>query len=235
MLNPFPKQADVLINYFDSQSFESMKRQFITHDSEQSCLHEYEPKCFEDLATHFRHLSQEFDGESELSFYHAVVIILLRRGDDTTSNFERFEQLWQTQADYLLQTLSIRWLVSACDTFVDYCDNPLRQAILMNGVSVVNTLKVYETTLDLHASQPMPVAENIQQHYAKHQQLYDGLTYFRAGTDDSLYQMLRRYANFESHDPFAYHLLMTIFRRLEAQPSGFALMRELHLNKDHLW
>lgn len=191
-------------------------------------LENYETQCFDNLYQHLRYLQLEFIGHSELSFYHAVLIVLLRRGYEVTTTFKSFESLWQTQADYFFEHLSLRWLTSAVDSFIDFSPSPLRRAILMNVVSLINTLKIYETKLFLLTDNKLPIPPKVNALYAKHEGLYEGLTFFRLGSDDTLEQMRRRFLNFEQDDAFATQLLLTVFYRLHVAPSAFALIKQLH-------
>lgn len=188
----------------------------------------YETQCHDNLYRHLRYLQHEFVGQSELAFYHTLLIVLIRRGYEPLQTFTLFETLWQQQSDYLFEHLSLRWLVSAADTFIDFSDNPLRCAILMNVVSLINTLKVYETQLGLLTENTQPLAPKVDRLYAKHQGLYDGLTFFRLGSDDSLAQMRRRYARFAEQDEFATRFLLVIFVRLHHVPSAFSLIKQFH-------
>lgn len=190
--------------------------------------HHYETQSFDNLYEHLRYLQLEFIAQSELSFYHTLLIVLLRRGYQTPITFGLFEALWQAHASVLFEQLSLRWLVSAADTFIDYSDSPVRRAILLNVVSLINTLKVYETTQFLLTDNPKPDATKAKMLYAEHKGLYDGLTFFRLGSDDSLAQMKTRYQSFASQDAFATEFLLTIFRRLHDNPTAFALIKDYH-------
>lgn len=194
-----------------------------------------EPKRIRDLTAHLTRLRQEFIGTSELCFYHAILIVLIRRGYQLQDTYAKFEALWQAETDYLLQHLSTRWLISACDTFIDLSDSPVRQAILMNAVTLINTLKVYETQLDLFNTDKQMNEQKIQHHRDKHRRLYSGLTYFRIGKDDTLKHMVSRYQSFAQYDPFAVKLLMAIFNRLQHLPTAFHQLKSLHTDATSQW
>ena len=191
-------------------------------------LDNYETQCFDNLYQHLRYLQLEFIGQSELCFYHTVLIVLLRRGYEVNYTFKTFDALWQSQSDYFFDRLSLRWLVSAIDTFVDFSNNPLRQAILINAVSLINTLKIYETQLFLLTDNRQPRLPRVDALTSKHQGLYDGLTFFRLGSDDTLAQMRGRFERFAKQDKFATQFLLVIFARLHKTPSAFNLIKQFH-------
>lgn len=188
----------------------------------------YETQCHDNLYHHLRYLQLEFIGESELTFYHTLLIILIRRGYQLTRTFALFEQLWHEHCDYLIEHLPLRWLVSACDTLVDFSDSAVRRAILMNVTSIINTVKLYETKLFLLTDNTQPLPHNVDALYAKHTNWQDGLTFFRLGTDDTLEQMRRRFLRFDEDDDFATTLLLAVFYRLHDIPSAFALIKQFH-------
>lgn len=191
-------------------------------------LDNYEPQCFDNLYQHLRYLQLEFIGQSELCFYHTVLIVLLRRGYEVNYTFKTFDELWQSQSDYFFDTLSLRWLVSAADSFIDFSPSALRRAILMNVVSLINTLKAYETQQHVLVDRYLPDEYRIQALSDKHLSLYDGLTYLKLGCDDTIEQMRRRFLTFHYDDAFATRFLLKIFDRLHDNPTAYAFFKNLH-------
>lgn len=189
---------------------------------------DYEPQHFTNLYHHLRHLQLEFVGHSELAFYHALLIVLLRRGFDVERTFAEFESLWQQRAEMLFEQLSLRWLISAADTLIDQSPDPVRGAILMNAVSLINSFKIGETQRILLTDQLEPRSDQVIALSKQHRHLYDGLTYFRLGSDDTLAQMRTRYQRFAQHDAFAARFLLVIFGRIHDCPGAFALIRQFH-------
>lgn len=228
--------AETIFGYFSTLSFADMKATIITpqlqiFDSvapQADTQNHLEPKRFKDLHSHFARLQQEFIGQSLLCLYHAVLVVLLRRNFQPTSTYAAFENLWQSEFAFLTQQLSLRWLVSAADTFVDFSPSPTRQAILINVASLVNTLKVYETKLDLLGNPQTLNPDKIHAQQQQHLPLYEGLRYFRLGTDDTLANMRQRYAKFADVDKFASDFLLGVFERLQHAPTAFALLRQFH-------
>lgn len=224
--------AEPIFAYFTHLSLATMKATLITPDLQifdsEITVNASEPKRFKDLHSHFTNLQHEFLGQPLLCLYHAVLVVLLRRKFDSVNVFQAFEQLWQSEQDFLWHNLSLRWLVSSADTFVDFSPNPTRQAIFLNIPTLINTLKVYETKLDLLTDNSLPNPDKVQAYQQKHLALYDGLRHFRLGTDDTLHNMRQRYEKFANVDKFAADFLLTVFDRLQTGDTAFALMRQYH-------
>lgn len=201
----------------------------------ESILADYEPRRIRNLYTHLTHLQQEFIGQSELNYYHAVLIVLLRRRFQPEKTFQTFSALWQNHTQYLCDNLSLRWIASACDTFIDFDSNATRKAILLNVITLINAVKAYETQQFLY--HPNAVVDECQAAIlsANHKPLYAGLTYFRVGKDDTLKHMRERYNRLYTSDPFATTLLLRVFDRLHDYPTAFATLKQLHKDENSPW
>lgn len=249
--------ANQIIDHYAWQNIEAMKSRMIDSDTcsiidtiiqahprllDDSQVDEpidplidYEPRRIRNLYTHLTTLQHEFIGQSELNFYHAILIVLLRRRFQPEKTFQTFTHLWQTQTDYLMDNLSLRWIASACDTFIDFDPKPIRKAILLNIITLINTIKVYETQQYLCHSSASLDEEKSAILYAHHKPLYGGLTYFRLGKDDTLKHMRERYQHFYAEDPFSTTLLLKVFARLHDQPSAFTTLKQLHKDEKSAW
>ena len=109
----------------------------------------------------------------------------------------------------------------------------------MNVVTLMNTLRVYETKKFLqlnHESESLTLVTNkVDILYQGDLSLYDGLTYFRIGTDDTLKHMRRRYENFYDTDKLATTMLISVFDKLQANNSAFSTLRALHKDEKSKW
>ncbi len=230
--------ANVVMETFTNKSIDEMKATIIT---EAMC----DPEALSDkpriknLTSHLDSLKHQFISQTELSFYHATLIVLLRRNYKTEKTFAVFEALWTTETDYLLNHLSLRWIISACDTFIDHSNDVTRAAILMNITTLINTLKVYETKQFLQLPTPLEqtqlLADKVDTLYHTHLPLYDSLTYFRIGTDDTLKNMRVRYKNFYDTDKLATTMLLFVFDKLQSNNSAFSTLRSLHKSERSKW
>lgn len=230
--------AGRVVKTFNDRTFDDMKATTIT---ESMCnLDILSPKSkIKDLEGHLNNIKYRMIGESELCFYHNALIILLRRRYKMKETFTEFERLWDVERDYLLEHLSIRWIVSACDTFIDHSEDINRATILMNVITLTNTLRTYETKYFLTTpldAKPIPLLDDkINMLYAGDLPLYAGLTYFRVGTDDSLKNMRKRYTVFYKTDKLATTILLNIFDKLQFNESAFSILRQLHKEDWSKW
>ncbi|WP_352337422.1 hypothetical protein [Psychrobacter sp. 16-MNA-CIBAN-0192] len=228
--------AQAIINQFTKKSLNEMKACTITVSTCNSVALSNKPRT-KDLQDHLDNLKHQFIGQSELCFYHANLIVFLRRGYKIDSTFTDFEYLWNTETDYLLNHLSLRWIVSACDTFIDHTHDTTRAAILMNVPTLINTLRVYETKEFLqHNSNSIPlVDDSVSALYNGDLPLYNGLTYFRIGSDDTLKNLRNRYEIFYDSDKLATSILLSVFDKLQYNDSAFTTMRNLHKDEKSSW
>ena len=230
--------ASSIVKSYDGKSYEDMKKTEITKDMCDLDL-VTDVRKTKDLEGHLNNLKYRSIGEPELCFYHNTLVILLRRKYKTKETFAEFERLWLTETEFLLSHLSIRWIVSACDTFIDYSNNPSRRAILMNVITLVNTLRTYETDrylrLSIGTDLPPFNEDKKAELYKGDLPLYDGLTYFRIGTDDSLRNMRKRYTKLYKVDEFATTILLDVFEKLQNNKSAFTTLRSLHKDDWSKW
>lgn len=229
--------APSVIEAFAEKKIDEMKSTLITEQMCRSSALTNKPRT-KNLINHLDNLKHQFIGQSELCFYHAALIVLLRRQYQSDKLFMEFEQLWESQSGYLLSNLSLRWIVSACDTFIDHSANATRAAILMNVVTLINTLKVYETQQFLQGSNSQfehLVPDNIEALYSTHLPLYEGLSYFRIGTDDTLHNMRKRYERYYSIDKLATTMLLFVFDKLQDNKSAFYTMKSFHKDEKSKW
>lgn len=230
--------ADNIVKTFNNKSIDAMKATIITTSMCDPMALSNKPRT-KNLESHLDNLKHQFIDQSELCFYHATLVVLLRRNYKPDETFAEFETLWTTQTDYLLQNLSLRWIVSACDTFIDHSTDKTKTAILMNVVTLINTLRVYETQQFLqlahHSESLSLVATQVDTLYQGDLSLYDGLTYFRIGTDDTLKHMRSRYESFHNTDKLATTMLLSVFDKLQDNNSAFSTLRALHKDDNSKW
>lgn len=189
-----------------------------------------------DLNEHIQNLKQEFIGQPELNHFHASLIVLIRRDIDVDKNYQTFKELWLTERDFLLENLNTRWLISACDTFIDYDDDKTLQAILMNAISLINTIKLQETEhllCQTHYQENEQIKQQLQHERVA---LFDGTSAFAVGTDDTLRNMRWRLDKV-----CAYHelgqIVIEIFERLQSQQNHnvYSRFRQRHTRERTRW
>lgn len=211
---------------------ETLKRTLVAGDQAQ-----YAYGSLPDLQAHLQRLRQEFTGRAELLYHHAALIVLIRRESEVVRNFVRFQQLWQAEQAFLTEQLDLRWLVAACDTFIDHHPDAALRAALMNGVLLVNTVKLQETERFLQAQSG--AADDPQALAALQSRrigLCDGLSAFVAGTDDTLRNMRWRLERVCAVHPLA-RIALVIFDRLQlpGNDNVYARFRQRHTRERTRW
>ena len=187
------------------------------------------------LKKHLEELRKEFTGQSELVYEHARLIVLLRRGHRESETYQAFHDLWMTEPDFLCDALNIRWLVSAAETFTDF-DKELSVRALGLCVSLfANAVKLYEseryitdventeinsTKIDILQSELVP--------------LFEGLSCFTVGTDDTLRNARWRIDALAGEHPLG-AVLRTVFMRIKDNDTAFARIAALHHRDRTAW
>ena len=189
-----------------------------------------------DLNEHIEQLKQEFVGQPQLNHYHASLIVLIRREVDSQNNYAKFKALWLAERDFLLRSLNIRWLISACDTFIDFDEDACLKATLMNAVVLINTLKLQETERFL-CDQSITENPKHQQHL-QHQRyaLFDGTSAFAVGTDDTLRNMRWRLEKVCEIHPLG-QIVIEIFDRVQRNENNnvYSRFKQRHTREKTRW
>lgn len=191
-----------------------------------------------DLAEHLARVRGEFVGQPELLYRHAQLIVLIRREADTQANYARLERMWLAETAFLCERLDLRWLVAACDTFIDHAQDPALRAIAMGGVLLVNTVKLQETERFLQpaAAQAADAAASVSALREHRVALFDGLSAFIPGTDDTLRNMRWRLQDVCALHPLG-AVVMEIFDRLQREGSDnvYRRFRDRHTRDKTRW
>ena len=189
-----------------------------------------------DLKDHFGNLRQEFAGESELLYYHAQLIVLIRREYKTRRTFNTFAQLWQKETDYLLENLNLRWLVSAADTFIDHAEDDATRALGLCTSLLFNTVKLYESEHMFSDYSGLNAMDNERKLQLRERRtdLFDGTAAFVIGTDDTLRNLRWRLDRLEKATP-ASRILLEVFRRMQERDTVFRRFRNMHNNPRTVW
>ena len=185
---------------------------------------EYTHGSAKDINEHIEQLKHEFVGQPALNHYHASLIVLIRREVDGEENFEKFKALWESERDFLLASLNIRWLISACDTFLDLHDDVTLKATLMNAVVLINTLKLQETEHFLCEQSTTAIEEKRAQLQQERVTLFDGTSAFVVGTDDTLRNMRWRLDQICKIHPLG-KIVLEIFDRLQQEDNNTVYFR----------
>jgi hypothetical protein len=179
-----------------------------------------------DLNAHLTVLRKEFAGQSELLFYHAMLIALLRRRIEVAENLPRLRALWASEQAFLLEALDSRWLVSACDTIVDHWPEPDERALALATSLFANTIKLYETeriaTGGVQGEYTLPEGRVA---------LHDGMTAFQIGEGDMIFNLVRRIEATTAQAGTAAQILRELVKRASKHDTVFRRFRAVH-NRD---
>jgi hypothetical protein len=63
--------------------------------------------------------------------------INIRRNHELQKNLDAFFLAWSEEPHFLSKALNIKWLVSACDTYADYCSDDAERATALIGAAMV--------------------------------------------------------------------------------------------------
>lgn len=180
------------------------------------------------LDRHLANLRCEFSGQSELLFHHAALIVLIRREVGSAENVERFITLWTQEAEFLCRNLNLRWLISAADTFAEHALDPQARAIGMMASLLGNTVKVGESDRYIRGAEALaPLPDRIETLQAELVPLFEGMSVFTVGTDDTLRNMYWRLEPFFAQGT-AGMIFKTVYDRLQVNDTAFARLRALH-------
>jgi hypothetical protein len=182
-------------------------------------------------------LRKEFSGFSELHHYHASLIVLVRREAEIEKNIDLFFHLWREESDWLLKNLNIRWLVSAADTFADHASDGKTASLALCVPVLVNVIKAYESERYLCGADnlnPVYLADRVEFVQSNLVHLFQGLSCYTVGTDDTLRNMIWRIQKIGSNCIPA-RILLEVINRLSVLDTPFGRMRSMHTRKKTEW
>ena len=188
-----------------------------------------------DLTTHLENLRMEFVGRSELELHHANLVVLLRRRYKPKETYRSFQSLWSHSKSFLLDRLSLRWLVSASDSIADHDPDPTQRSIAVSTSLLVNTVKLCESERYLCASENQGfIQSRVKQVQGGVVPLVGGMTCFTVGTDDTL-RNLRWRVDAQSCEGVAGSILKTCFQRLQEDETVYSRFRNVHTRSRTSW
>ncbi len=142
----------------------------------------------------------------------AELIRELRNGRQTERHWPMLQELMETEPARLVPHLSIRWLVSVCDTYADFAAPPRScHALLIS--TFVNMLRLAETC---RFTRPVIDQDRWTETKARILPLYDGLTTFAIDRQDTFLNLARRIRRQLDGDPLMEIFWSEILQRLHA-------------------
>ena len=162
-----------------------------------------------DLEENIMAVRAEFIGKPEICHHMARIIIYLRRHVDVDVNSRKFFRLLKQYEDVLLKHYDTRWLISICDTIVDY-GAPRRSAIAMNIVCMVQACNIANTVAHKVENSTITTGKLMtDQKYTT----FDGLITADTYSGDMHYNMCQRVNRLCRRDAILDKLWQTIKRR----------------------
>ena len=187
------------------------------------------------LDRHIENLRSEFSGQPELLWHHARLIVLIRREYRTVETYERFRALWDEEHAFLCDRLNVRWLISAADTFAEHDRESDVGTVAMMTSLLANTIKLYESERYLcNAATLSPEPARIAHVKKELAPLFEGMSCFTVGTDDTLRNVRWRLSRFFTVEPTG-AILKTVWDRCQVEDSVFARMRQMHQRSSTQW
>jgi hypothetical protein len=169
-------------------------------------------------------------GEPQLNFYHAILTVLVRRDVMKETALGHFWSMWDAEADCLLHNLSSRWLISACDTIVDYHADSYERAIACLGSTLMNTIKLYETER-LCNGDPRSFVGDL----SSPKPLFDGMTSFSVGHGDMIQSLRNRTKSVCRPESLASKILTELLNRADRFDTIYRRFAQLHRNDATRW
>ena len=187
------------------------------------------------LDRHLGNLRREFSGQPELVFHHAKLIVLIRREVRLADSVAQFRALWDQEHDFLCRHLNLRWLISAADTLADHDPDTGARTVAMMAGLLANTVKIYESERYITGAAALaPEPSRIEKLQTDLVPLFEGMSVFTVGTDDTLRNMYWRLEPFFAMGP-AGSILKTVYDRMQIEDTAFARLRTLHRRDRTAW
>ncbi len=178
---------------------------------------------------HLDALFREFSGQPLISFYHAELIVRMRRGEQIGT---AFKDIWTAEGQFLKRTLRLRWLISACDSISDDDSfNAAERSLALAASLLTATVKLYETERLELGSDQKPC------HYsqANVQPLFDGMTTFSIGYGDLVLNLINRCRAMSHTAATAGLILAEVLRRLHEHDTVFRRLLNVHKRDSTRW
>ena len=224
------KKASNFLHILD-EDISALKQKFISPGNEK-----YTHGSKNDLEQHIEDLKEEFAGQSELCFTIAKIIVLIRRDYMTDQYFELFNKIWLDEYEFLLKNLNTRWLISSSDTFADQTKNKTEHAYALACSCLINSVKISESERFLTDSEKN--TDNLEKKKLLDKEfrfpLFDGMSVFKFGTDDTLRNMKWR-LNKIPNEFICGKILKEIFERLQIFDTCYSRTRNRHFRKRTEW
>ena len=154
------------------------------------------------------------------------LIEALRKKNNTKENWKQFQSIVENNLHQVCDSLDTRWLVSVCDTYVDY-GNPLEQRNAMFVSLVANMEKIWATHLLMFDIWPNPKkldalkADRIIP-------LWDGMYSFNINHGDMANYLFTRMEKLLEDTPALKQIFETVKKRMLENGTVLANLNQYH-------
>lgn len=182
-----------------------------------------------DVYDHIRAVRDEFTGSPEIIFYHAALIIKIRRHVDLEESFNAFRSLWNAEAINLLKRLNSRWIISALDTFADN-GTPIEQIAAMAVAGFYNVLKMADTEYKLTGHKNYDAA-CLQDNIDNYPVVWDGVRVFHLPDDDTFANTVKRMRKVLAPTPLFMLIFELLLNKVMLEDTLLTRLAKHHLRK----
>lgn len=196
----------------------------------------WRPRSQQSFSEHCGMVMREFKGRPRIEFWHAVLIIMIRRRLKLEGVLPLFYQLWDTEAEFLCQHLTLRWLISASDTFCDHTRNPHEATAGVAASMLLNMVKLYETERWLLDSREISLESLEALQAGLGWRLLEDVSIFKVGYADMVRNLKRRLVRAGSSDATpAARIFFTVADRIFNADTVISRFRKMHVRESTLW
>lgn len=214
----------------EPKDFAQLKERMVSAEKYKSAA-----GCKKDLDEHMVMLAEELYGKPELELYNNWLIVKIRRKIDLQHHINKFKELWEHESGFLIKSLSLRWLISVCDTIVDTYEDREEVAISIMSTLFINTIKLYETEKWMYGIDDEEYKVLNDKRPDSSVPLFDGVTAFKITHGDMVYNLVERI--YSQHDPskVSWQIFMELLRRAHINPTVFKRIADAHTNPKTEW
>lgn len=186
----------------------------------------------DNFVDHCNDLMKEFYGKRQILFLHAVLNVQIRRGMDSEKSFEMLSRIWVEKNEILLSELNSRWLISCCDSIMDFSGDVCERYMACLGSTFINTIKLYETERILSRG----CFEDIEK-LRNPMHLFDGLTSFSVGYGDMIKSLRTRTKDICHLNPksIASRIMIELLNRADKNDTIYRRLAYVHKDHNSKW
>lgn len=154
-------------------------------------------------------------------------IINLRRGINPEENWTSFKSLVEKNIKQICESVDTRWLISICDTYVDY-GNDIECRNALSIVTIINMEKLAQTNSLLFKKEINTDNESVLKQ-GELIDLWDGVTSFNIISGDLTNNMFLRFEKKLKPTPALHSIFVALMARLKKNKNSILV----NLNKYH--